>query len=76
MLNSKDGMSDQYSPVGAACSSPGRKAWVCEKCGLDEKTFRLMLNDNAMATDKLAEGIRLFNNDIIKLEQFIAEKHR
>jgi transaldolase len=41
---------------------------------LDEKTFRYLLNDNAMATEKLAEGIRKFAADIIKLEKFIASK--
>ena len=35
---------------------------------LDEKTFRLMLNNDAMATEKLAEGIRGFSADIKKLE--------
>jgi transaldolase len=38
----------------------------------DEKTFRWMLNENAMATEKLAEGIRRFTADLIKLEQFIS----
>jgi len=35
---------------------------------LDEKTFRLMLNEDAMATEKLAEGIRNFAKDAAKLE--------
>lgn len=38
---------------------------------LDEKTFRSQLNDDAMATEKLAEGIRLFCIDSVKLEQMI-----
>jgi transaldolase len=37
---------------------------------LDEKTFRWMHNEDAMATDKLSEGIRKFNADARKLEQF------
>jgi len=41
---------------------------------LDEKTFRYQLNDDAMATEKTAEGIRKFAADIVKLEQFIASK--
>lgn len=45
-----------------------------ERLQLDEKTFRLMLNDDAMATDKLAEGIRNFSADLIKLENFIKER--
>lgn len=36
---------------------------------LDEKTFRLMLNEDAMATEKLAEGIRNFAKATTKLEQ-------
>ena len=38
---------------------------------MDEKTFRLMLNMDAMATEKLAEGIRTFASDAIKLEKLI-----
>ena len=42
-----------------------------EKISLDEKTFRLMLNEDAMATEKTAEGIRKFAADIVKLEGLI-----
>jgi transaldolase len=45
-----------------------------EKLPLDEKKFRWLLNENAMATEKTSEGIRLFNADAVKLEQFIAAK--
>ena len=44
------------------------------KLPLDEKSFRFLLNDDAMATDKLAEGIRLFSADIVKLEKKILAK--
>lgn len=47
------------------------KTLPLEKIPLDEKTFRLMLNDNAMATEKLSEGIRKFAEDAIKLEKSI-----
>jgi len=40
---------------------------------MDEKTFRWMMNEDAMATEKLAEGIRNFTKDLIKLEEFIAK---
>ena len=43
---------------------------------LDEKTFRFQLNEDAMATEKTAEGIRKFSADIVKLEQLIAAKIR
>jgi transaldolase len=45
-----------------------------EKLSLDERKFRWLLNENAMATEKTAEGIRLFNTDALKLEQFIAAR--
>ena len=37
----------------------------------DEKTFRWMMNEDAMATEKTAEGIRKFSIDIVKLEDLI-----
>lgn len=40
----------------------------------DEADFRLQLNHNAMATEKLAEGIRLFAADQIKLEALLRER--
>lgn len=45
-----------------------------EKVEVDEKTFRWMMNENAMATEKLAEGIRNFAKDIVKLEDIIKAK--
>lgn len=45
---------------------------------LDEKTFRWMHNEDAMATEKLAEGIRKFNSDAHRLQEYalsqVAEK--
>jgi len=49
-----------------------------ERLHLDEKTFRWMHNEDAMATEKLAEGIRKFNSDALQLEEYalsqVAEK--
>jgi len=45
-----------------------------ERRSYDEKTFRYELNEDAMATEKTAEGIRKFSADIVKLEQLIASK--
>jgi transaldolase len=41
---------------------------------IDEKKFRYLLNEDAMATEKTAEGIRKFAADIAKLEKFVATK--
>src|SRR5579864_9532592 len=49
-----------------------------QRLHLDEKTFRWMHNEDEMATEKLAEGIRKFNADAHHLEEFalsqVAEK--
>jgi transaldolase len=46
------------------------KASDARKIHLDEKTFRWMHNEDAMATEKLAEGVRKFYADARKLEQY------
>jgi transaldolase len=45
-----------------------------ERLPLDEKKFRWLFNENAMATEKTSEGIRLFNADAMKLEEFISRQ--
>ena len=42
-----------------------------EKITLNESAFRFMLNEDPMATEKTAHGIRAFSADIVKLETFI-----
>ncbi|MDF2690723.1 MAG: transaldolase [Gammaproteobacteria bacterium] len=44
------------------------KTMEMDRIRLSETDFRWMLNEDAMATEKLAEGIRLFAQDIVKLE--------
>jgi transaldolase len=52
---------------------PGRAAAECTepKVSFDESAFRWALNEDAMATEKLAEGIRNFAADLVKLEQLL-----
>ena len=45
-----------------------------KKVSFDEKTFRFAFNEDPMATEKTAEGIRVFAADIVKLEQLILQK--
>ncbi len=45
-----------------------------KKVTFNETAFRFALNEDPMATEKTAEGIRLFSADIVKLEQLIAQK--
>jgi transaldolase len=50
----------------------GAEASTVERLDLDEERFRWMHNEDAMATEKLAEGIRLFHADARKLARFVA----
>ena len=47
------------------------KAASVEPVNYDEASFRYALNEDAMATEKLAEGIRAFAVDAVKLEQLM-----
>ena len=44
------------------------------RINVDEASFRWHMNEDAMATEKLSEGIRKFAADTVKLEQLIVEK--
>lgn len=45
-----------------------------EKINVSEATFRWDMNDDKMACDKLAEGIRKFTEDAVKLETMVKAK--
>jgi transaldolase len=61
-------------PVSRKLDPQKAKAAKLEKLSFDEKSFRYAFNDDAMATEKTAEGIRQFGADVIKLEQLIKQK--
>ena len=60
-------------PMPRVLSPEAAKGMEIERIPVDEKNFRWLLNEDAMATDKLAEGIRKFGADIVKLEGMIAQ---
>ena len=62
------------APVERKLSPEKARDAKLERISLDERKFRWLMNENAMATEKTAEGIRQFNSDAMKLEQFIAAK--
>ena len=67
-------LSKSTDPVERKLSPEKAKAANVDKLELDEKRFRWLLNENAMATEKLSEGIRKFAADVVKLEKFVASK--
>ena len=54
--------------------SPDAQADVPARMSLDEKTFRFLMNEDAMASEKLAEGIRLFTKDLRSLRDMVAQR--
>jgi transaldolase len=66
-----DKLAKTPGPLERKLSVEKARAQSIDKIAMDEKTFRWMHNDDAMATDKLAEGIRRFDADARKLEKLI-----
>lgn len=66
LSKSADPAPAKLSPAAAAAAP------ALPKVVLDEGAFRWAMNEDAMATEKLAEGIRGFAADLRKLEDFIA----
>jgi transaldolase len=67
-------LSESTEPLERKLDPEKAKSAKIDKLELDEKKFRYLLNDNAMATEKTAEGIRKFAADVVKLEKFVASK--
>jgi transaldolase len=59
------------APLTQALNADTAKDLALEHVSYDEASFRLALNNDAMATEKLAEGIRAFCVDAVKLEQLL-----
>jgi transaldolase len=66
LQDSNETITRKLDPVAAAASS-------IEKIEMNEKAFRWHLNEDAMATEKLSEGIRKFAVDIVELEKIVAK---
>ena len=64
-------LSETDGPVPLKLDAQKSKTMDIPKLIIDEKAFRWQLNEDAMATEKLAEGIRNFAKDTVKLESLI-----
>src|SRR3989449_1148965 len=67
-------LSESYDPDERKLDPEKAKSAKIDKLQLDEKKFRWLLNENAMAYEKTGEGIRKFAADVVKLEEFVASK--
>lgn len=64
-------LSDNNDPLAQTLDAKQAQSMDIDELTLDEASFRFLLNEDAMATEKLAEGIRNFVADAIKLDKLI-----
>jgi transaldolase len=69
-------LQDSTGVIDQKLDASKSKQQALEFSKMDEKTFRLALNNDAMATEKLAEGIRNFAKDAVKLENMLRANYR
>ncbi len=67
-------LAESQEPLERKLDPEKVKAAKIDKLEMDEKKFRWLLNENAMAYEKTGEGIRKFAADIVKLEKVVAGK--
>jgi transaldolase len=67
-------LAESQEPLERKLDPEKVKAAKIDKLQMDEKKFRWLLNENAMAYEKTGEGIRKFAADIVKLEKVVAGK--
>ena len=67
-------LQNDFEPLDPKLDAAAAQDDPIEKITFDEKSFRFAFNEDAMATEKLAEGIRSFAADVGKLEVLAAEK--
>jgi transaldolase len=64
-------LADTDAPLAKALDAKAAQALVMDPVNFDEVGFRFALNQDAMATEKLSEGIRAFCADAVKLDQLL-----
>ena len=67
-------LSESMEPLERKLNPEKADSAKIDKLEMDEKKFRWLLNDNAMAYEKTGEGIRKFAADVVKLEKLVAGK--
>jgi len=67
-------LAESQAPLERKLDPEKANAAKIDRLEMDEKKFRWLLNENAMAYEKTGEGIRKFAADVVKLEKFVASK--
>ncbi len=71
LLEELQGMDEAVEPK---LDAEAAKSANIERLDVSEKSFRWLMNEDAMATEKLAQGIRVFGQDMVKVREIVAEK--
>jgi transaldolase len=71
LLEELQGMEE---PVERKLDAAEAKQATVDRLDVSEKSFRWLMNEDAMATEKLAQGIRVFGQDMVKVREIVAEK--
>ncbi|MGZ0656184.1 transaldolase [Coraliomargarita sp. W4R72] len=71
LLEELQGMND---PVELKLDAEEAKNAKIERLDVSEKSFRWLMNEDAMATEKLSQGIRVFGQDMVKVREIVAKK--
>jgi transaldolase len=69
-----EALSKDMSPLKRALDPEQSARQRIARMSINERSFRWLLNEDAMATEKLAEGIRIFAADLVKLRQEVAKR--
>ena len=69
-----EALAKDNGPLPRSLDSKSLDADVPARMTIDEKTFRYLLNEDAMASDKLADGIRLFAKDLRALRDLVSKR--
>jgi transaldolase len=67
-------LQDMDEPVERKLGADSAQGAEIERIDISEKSFRWLLNDDAMATEKLAQGIRVFAQDMDKVREIVANE--
>ena len=67
-------LDDDSTLMSQALNVADAKSAPLQEQSIDEQLFRWQMNDSAMATEKLAQGIRLFNQDLLKLYEMLSKR--
>ena len=67
-------LQDMTEEVPRKLDAEAAKDATMDRVEVTEKSFRWLLNEDAMATEKLAQGIRVFGQDMVKVREIVREK--